>query len=194
MTMAASASRAGEVGLAFGQCAERGDHGAADMALGLVQPVMGVEIVDLGGEREGRTGQRRDAPVEEKRRGVLCVRRGGSATAWSRAMRPLSIGAAPAATPSVSISSVAAASSAARGCRRDRERRRRCGRRSWSGHLQQLAETRNGFGRCQGQLQGLEQHRLVRGDHGLAEARFDIRDAFDGPHVGAGQDDGLASG
>jgi hypothetical protein len=68
------------------------------------------------------------------------------------------------------------------------EAKARCRRRSWAGHLQQLAEARQRDRRCQ-DLQCLEQHRLVRGDHGPAEARFDIRDTFHGAHVGAGQDE-----
>jgi hypothetical protein len=63
-----------------------------------------------------------------------------------------------------------------------------------AGHLQQAGRNpATGSGDADS-LQRLEQHRLVRGDHRLAEARFDIRDTFDGPHVGAGQDEGLRVG
>jgi hypothetical protein len=164
------------------------------MTLCHVEPVMGVEVVDLRGEREGRAGQGRGATVEEEGGGVLCVRR-------SEEARGMVAGDA------------AAVERGGPGSDAERiDQQRRGGieggvgdlggtesevRDVVEGHVRGLSSSWpkpcNGIGDIQ-DLQCLEQHRLIRRDHRFAKARFDIGDRFDGAHVGAGQDEGLSVG
>ena len=61
----------GESRVMLGKGAQGRDHGTADMAFGRVQPVMGVEIVDLAGQGKGCTRQPGLPPIKEERGAIL---------------------------------------------------------------------------------------------------------------------------
>ncbi|KAG1648045.1 hypothetical protein GQR58_030124 [Nymphon striatum] len=92
----------------FGKGAQRWYHRASDMPLGGVVAVMGIQIVNLGGSRKGGPDNRGLAPVKHEGRGITGAARRHKPQRMITGHLRRAIPAAPAATPSVSISKVAA--------------------------------------------------------------------------------------